>query len=302
MGRRIRLDRIPAVAIAANLPNGPGIAPGEASPLVVAITQQNGKVLLTEGKGHGKILWKDLKVSGTLVAVDPKGIIRLASDPRISEGKTAHVVVAAPSHPNLQAELDVPLRYNYQFRADFSGAPGSDGSSGASGTDGMDGSPGSTDPNNPRAGGDGSNGTSGGSGWSGGRGGDASAVLIQVRLRSKTPPLLQIGVSGARREEFFLVDPNGGSLLVSADGGRGGRGGAGGRGGRGGKGGLGSPNGHDGSSGSDGISGMDGSPGKGGSITVQYDPEAKPFLGTIHLSSRHGPAPVFQEKPVIPLW
>jgi len=29
---------------------------------------------------------------------------------------------------------------------------------------------------------------------------------------------------------------------------------------------------------------------------VTYDPQAKPFLGVLHLSSQHGPSPVF--KPV----
>ncbi len=302
MGRRIRLEKTPVVSIQASLPGGPGMAPGEASPLVVSITQSDGKILQTEGKGHGKILWKDLKVSGSLVAVDDKGIVRIAADPRLSDGKIPHVSVTVPSHPDMRAELDIPLRYSYPFRADFSGRRGADGSSGVSGNNGIDGFPGSTDPDHPRAGGDGSNGGNGGSGWSGGRGGDAPPVLVQVRLKSGDRPLLQVKVSGGGRDEFFLVDPQGGSLSVSADGGLGGRGGDGGRGGRGGRGGSGSPSGHDGSNGSDGSSGSDGPPGRGGAITVRHDPEATPFLGVIHLSSRHGPPPVFVEAAIPALW
>ena len=54
--------------------------------------------------------------------------------------------------------------------------------------------------------------------------------------------------------------------------------------------------------GMDGRNGWDGSSGSGGSITVTYDPAVAPYLGVIHLSNRGGPAPVFNEEPVAPLW
>ena len=98
------------------------------------------------------------------------------------------------------------------------------------------------------------------------------------------------------------MDPQGGSLTVKADGGPGGSGGRGGRGGRGGAGGIGSPNGRDGMSGSDGRNGFDGAQGKGGLITVNYDPQVKPYLGVLKLSSRNGPAPAFREGPIPALW
>ena len=63
-----------------------------------------------------------------------------------------------------------------------------------------------------------------------------------------------------------------------------------------------SPNGRDGSNGLDGRNGFDGPPGRGGSIAISYDPQAKPLLSVIHLSSRNGAAPVFQEAPVAALW
>ena len=37
-------------------------------------------------------------------------------------------------------------------------------------------------------------------------------------------------------------------------------------------------------------------------ITVTYDPQVKPLLGMIHLSFKYGPAPVFKEEAVAPLW
>ncbi len=70
----------------------------------------------------------------------------------------------------------------------------------------------------------------------------------------------------------------------------------------GGSGGIGTPNGSSGSSGSDGRNGSDGPPGRGGLITVTYDPQVKPYLAAIHLSSQNGPKPVMQEAPVAPLW
>ena len=38
------------------------------------------------------------------------------------------------------------------------------------------------------------------------------------------------------------------------------------------------------------------------SITVTYDPKAKPFLTTIRVPNPGGPSPVFNEEPVAPLW
>jgi len=52
----------------------------------------------------------------------------------------------------------------------------------------------------------------------------------------------------------------------------------------------------------DGRNGWDGSSASGGSITVTYDPAVAPYLGVIHFSNRGGPAPVFNEEPVAPLW
>ena len=111
-----------------------------------------------------------------------------------------------------------------------------------------------------------------------------------------------MAVSAAGHESLYLVDPQGGAVTVKTGGGPGGSGGKGGRGGRGGLGGLGTPIGSNGTDGSDGRNGWDGSPGKSGSITVTYDPQAKPFLDVIRLSNEDGPPPVFREAPVTPLW
>ena len=302
LGWKVYLDKTPIASIEVSQAKGTGIAPGEKSPLIVVVTEPNGKVLQTEGAGHGKVLWKDLTVTATVVTVNNKGVLSLPHDPRKSEGKVGHVTIAVPSHPDQRAELDIPLRYDYAFVANFSGKPGSGGSSGSDGMAGSSGSSGSTDPNNPSAGGNGGNGTNGSDGGDGGNGGDAPRVDVRVALRSGSHPLLQVSVSAAGKQKLYLVDPQGGSLTVKADGGPGGSGGRGGRGGAGGSGGMGSPSGSSGMSGSDGRSGFDGSPGKGGSITVTYDPQVKPYLSTIKLSNKGGPPPIFKEEPVAALW
>jgi hypothetical protein len=303
LGMKVYLEKMPITSMQATLPKGPGVAPGEKSPLVVAFAQPNGKVLQTEGQGKGKVLWKDLKVTATVVKVNQKGVLSLPSDPRISDGKLGHISITAPSHPEVaSAELDIPVRYNFKFTANFSGSSGSSGSNGSDGMAGSSGSNGSTDPNNPSPGGNGGNGSSGSDGGDGGPGGDAPPVQVRIALRAGSHPLLQVGVTAAGKQRFYLVDPQGGSLTVNADGGAGGSGGRGGRGGAGGSGGMGTPSGSSGMSGSDGRNGFDGSPGRGGSTTVTYDPLAKPFLTVIHLSNRGGPPPVFQEEAVAPLW
>jgi len=127
MGWKVYLDRTPIASIQASLPKGPGIAPGEKSPLVAALTEPDGTVLVTEGQGRGKVLWKDLEVTAVVVTANQKGIVILPRDPRVSDGKVAHVTITVPSHPDIRAELDIPLRYNYNFTSNFSGSGGPSG-------------------------------------------------------------------------------------------------------------------------------------------------------------------------------
>jgi hypothetical protein len=303
LGMKVRLAKLPVTSIEATLPKDPAIAPGEKTPLVVTFAQPDGKILVTEGQGKGKVLWSDLTITASVVTVNKKGVVSLAHDPRLSDGKTGHIDIAVPSHPDLHADIDIPLRYDYKFVANYSGSAGSSGSNGMDGTNGTPGSPGSNDPNNPSAGGNGSDGSDGSNGGDGDPGGDAPPVQVQATLRAGAHPLLQIAVTApGRKEHFYLVDPQGGSLTVTANGGPGGSGGKGGRGGSGGSGGSGIPDGQSGRSGSDGRDGFDGSSGRAGAIKVLYDPQVKPFLSTLVLVNQGGPKPVFQEQPIPPLW
>ena len=132
LGMRTHLAKIPVTTMQASLPNGPAIAPGESSPLVVTFTDATGKVWVTEGKGKGKILWSDIAVTPSVVTVNKKGVLSLPHDPRKSDGKTGQVEITVPSHPELHASLTIPVRYDYPFVAHFDGAAGSSGSDGMS--------------------------------------------------------------------------------------------------------------------------------------------------------------------------
>src|ERR1700723_3746752 len=187
LGMRVYLAKVQVTSMQAHLINGPAIAPGEKSPLVVQFTQPDGKILVTEGQGKGKVLWQDITVTPTVVTANNKGIVTLAHDPRVSDGKTAHVTITVPSHPDLKSDLDIPITYDYNFVSNFNGARGSDGSNGSDGMAGSSGSMGSTDPNNPSPGGDGGNGTNGGDGGDGGNGGNAPPGQVRVALRAGGP-------------------------------------------------------------------------------------------------------------------
>lgn len=303
LGQRIPLANTSLASIDAKLFGNPGLVPGQESSLIVTLTESNGNLLVTEGKGKGKVSWSDLAVTADIVSVNRKGVVSLSRDPRISDGKLGHIVVTVPSHPGLRADLDIPFRYDYPFVSNFTGSSGRDGLDGMNGIDGANGFPGSFDPDHPSAGGDGSNGTNGTDGSNGEPGEDGPPVQLRVAPRAGAYPLLQIGVSAPNhRERFYLVDPQGGSLTVTSNGGAGGKGGKGGRGGRGGSGGPGLTPGRNGSDGLNGHDGFDGFAGGAGSFVVTYDPQAKPFLTAIHLSNPGGPTPVFREEPVPPLW
>jgi hypothetical protein len=296
----VNLKKVVITSMTASLPKGPGIAPGEKSSLVVSMTKANGKVVATSGSKEGKVSWNDLRVTATVVAAGNKGKVSLPADPRVSEGQLPHVTVTVPSHPDLRADLDIPLHYDRKFSANFQGSDGNNGNDGASGMDGMDGASGSLDPDHPGAGGDGGAGSNGSNGSDGGGGGDGPPVTVRVALSPGARTLLQVVVSAKGRDRLFLVDPNGGSLTVTSSGGAGGSGGSGGSGGRGGSGGLGSPSGMRGRDGQSGRAGSNGVSGNPGSIAVIYDPQVRPLLKAIDVAANS--RNTFKEQQVGALW
>jgi len=323
LGFRVRLEHKPVTAIAASLKDPRGgsavgaLAPGQSAQLVIVATTADGKQYATVGAGRGKVAFDNYTITATVVQVTGRGNVSLSSDPRVSEGKVAHLRIAPVAHAGVVAELDIPVRYDIPFVANYSGADGASGFNGIDGLDGIsgaDGAAGSVDPTtgligSQGAGGRGSDGTNGGDGSNGHDGSPGLPLHIWVRLEGATAskPLLQVKVAGGGRESLYIVDPQGGSLRVLDDGGAGGRGGSGGRGGRGGSGGQGFPPGMSGLDGQPGSDGRRGNGGAGGTIAVSVDPAAQAYVGRITWSNHSGngapgPAAAITVEPVAALW
>jgi hypothetical protein len=323
LGLRIRLDSLPVTAVSASLVTGRAaspvnaLAPGQSAQLVIVATTQDGKQYLTVGAGKGKVAFDNYTITATIVQATKKGKVSLSADPRVSEGKVAHVHIVPTAHPDVVADLDIPIRYDVPFVANFSGADGTDGIDGFNGVDGnsgMDGTPGAIDPTTGASGpqgpgGRGSDGGMGGNGSNGQDGAPGAAVHIWIRLESQnvSQRLLQIKVQGGNRQLFYLIDTNGGSLKVLDNGGAGGRAGKGGQGGRGGAGGSGNPPGMNGLDGQPGLGGWAGQDGAAGTISVSVDPTAQSLMNCITWTNRGGggragvPATITVE-PVGSLW
>jgi len=311
LGLRTRLDKLPVTDVTANLVPGPGLSPGKHAALVVTATTADGKRYVTEGAGHGRVLYDSFTFDPSIVTIDKKGIVALPADPRLSENQAPQLALTVVGHPEVKTNLDIPVRYDAAFHAHFSGKAGSNGFDGMAGSDGSAGSDGVVpigDPTGqPSAGGSGGNGGDGRDGDDGGPGQPGENVHVWLTLQAGDPPLLQARVASASRERLFLIDPNGGTLSVDANGGAGGRGGSGGRGGRGGAGGSGSPPGMPGLDGRNGMDGRNGQDGAAGTIVVSVDPQAEAYLGLLQLTNKNGGGtpgrpPEIRVEPVPPIW
>lgn len=307
LGLRTRLDKLPVTALTAALSSNPALAPGNKGQLILVATTADGKTLTTVGAGKGKVLFDSFTFDASGGVQVKNGAVLMPPDPRITESKVPHVHIGVIGHPDITADLDVPVRYDAAFKAHFVGLSGSNGFDGSAGQDGSDGMMGSNDPNNPSPGGNGSDGGRGEDGGDGGSGGPGPDEHVWMTARSGTPVLLEVRVTGGSREQFFLIDPNGGTLSIDSNGGPGGRGGSGGHGGRGGSGGMGFPPGMSGNSGSSGFDGHAGAGGAAGTIVVSVDPAAQQFMSRLQLSNRSGngapgPAPLIRVEAVPALW
>jgi len=308
LGLRTRLDKLPVTGLSATLSPVPALAPGKSAPLIIVATTADGKQFVTVGAGKGKVLFDSFTFDVTIAQVNKKGLVSMPADPRVSEGQLPHIRIAAIGHPDVVADLDIPLRYDVNYVAHYDGAAGFDGTRGMDGMSGSNGSDAFPDINgNQGPGGNGSDGGNGGDGTDGDPGGPGQAVRVWVTLTSGARQLLQVRVAGPKNERFYLIDPVGGSLEIDANGGRGGSGGAGGRGGQGGAGGSGFPSGFPGHAGRDGWNGHDGLPGAAGTIVVSLDPAAQPFAARLHYVNHSGggspgSSPSIRVEPVPAIW
>ncbi len=239
LGWRVRLDREAVTSVSASLVNQRdraavgALGPGQSAQLVIVAKGPAGQEFVTVGAGHGKVAFSNYAISADLVQVAKNGKVSMPADPRVTEGKVARLSITPLGHPDVVTEFNIPVRYDIAFVANFSGAdgtPGFDGSDGLDGSAGTDGTPPTVDPTTGSAGtpGPGGSGSAGGNGGDGSNGQDGSRggmVHIWIRLASGATPLLHVKAISGTKQSLFIVDPNGGSLEVLANGGRGGRGG-----------------------------------------------------------------------------
>jgi hypothetical protein len=311
LGLRMRLDKVPVTALSAALSPDPGLSPGKSGRLIITATTSDATQFVTVGAGHGKVLFDSFTFTATTVTVSKKGVVSLAADPRISEGASPQIHIAVVGHPDVTADLNIPIRYDVAFVANFAGSAGFKGIDGLDGLAGSSGSDGSVDIGNPSAapsaGGPGGDGTNGEDGRDGDAGQPGEAVHVWMTLKSGDHPMLQVRAASKTRTQLFLIDPSGGSLTVNASGGAGGAGGSGGRGGRGGSGGSGFPPGFSGQNGRDGFDGHAGADGVAGTIIVSVGSQAQPYLSKLQLINKSGggapgPKPEIRIETVAPIW
>jgi hypothetical protein len=307
LGLRMRLDKVPVTGVSATLSPDPGLAPGKSGRLIITATTNDTKQLVTIGAGHGKVLFDSFTFTASTVTVSKKGVVSLPADPRVSEGTTPHILIGIVGHPDVTTDLNIPIRYNVAFAANFAGRPGFKGIDGLNGFAGSSGSDGSVDINNPSAGGPGGDGTNGEDGSNGDPGQPGEAVHVWMTIKSGDRPMLQVRAASKTHTQLFLIDPNGGSLTVNASGGAGGAGGSGGRGGQGGSGGNGFPPGFPGQNGRDGFDGHPGADGAAGTIIVSVDGQAQPYLDKLQLINKSGggspgPKAEIRIEAVAPIW
>jgi hypothetical protein len=291
LGCATSLEGQDVVALVLRVASEAKMCPGETAGLVVEAKLRDGEVLRTEGAGRGDVPWEDLAIRSSGAQVED-GVVRIDPDPRAHLSGEARVEVRSVHHRALApASLTLPVHFACAFEARFDGAWGGAGMDGAGGADGDDGQDAPETGEGAADGGAGGHGASGGHGAPGDRGGRAPDVRIWIR-RAEVPgqprPMIQVLAETAETRRPMLVDPEGGSLFVSARGGDGGRGGNGGRGGDGGRGGRGvrGGTGGDGGNGGDGAAGGDA--GDGGTVVIVADPTAQAFLGSIRVVNPGG--------------
>ncbi len=293
-GGKLDLKGKPVQRLEAEVRGGSTLCPGAATPLVVTAILDDGTRLVSKGAGGGKLAWDSFQFQTTgAVTVSREGQLTLDPDPQRLTAEPLGVRIAALAPSGAAVEVPLSARYDCAFTADFSGRPGRDGDDGGSGVSGAHGEDARAREQAlvPRRNGQGGAGVPGSNGGTGEPGQSADNVEVEVSLAgSAERPLLQVlarGESGGRLHRF-LVDPQGGTLTIRANGGKGGNGGRGGRGGDGGRGGNNIYTSTGGDGGNGGFGGDGGNGGNGGRIRVHLTPEASRYQHLLRFENRGG--------------
>jgi hypothetical protein len=210
------------------------------------------------------------------------GKVIISGNPADIKNHEVKIKAATIKNAEIKSEWTVKLNYTGNIVADFSGTPGERGYSGQNGQRGANAVTSSDKC------GSGGNGGPGGNGGNGDVGQDIEVFakmkydevlkkeLLHVLVKSKT----------TGKSQTYLVNPEGGKIKVSADGGYGGSGGQGGQGGQGGDDSYRQASGNGGNGGSGGVGGNGAN---GGTITAYMDPSTDKLpAGVITFSNEGG--------------
>lgn len=260
LGLKQDLEKEQVQSIAVRV-NASALCPGDEAKLIVDVLLKDGRTLVSDGAGGGKVTWDSFRVRGEGLKVKDDGAIALDDDPRNVLTSPPNLSVGLTHHKGIASRLDVPLRFDCQYEVDLSGEDGEDGDDGEDGASAAQGTSAES----------GTGGTSGTSAT------DAKDAVVKVAL-FKAPDgreFLQVQVSetSTSDEHHFLIDKRG-SVLIKARGGSGGDGGDGGAGGE--------PSGHG------GIAGSGGDGGRGGTLTAIIDEDARPWADRIRFEVQGG--------------
>ncbi len=288
----VNLKNVDVVEVRATLVDGSGACPGNGVPLVLVAVAADGTEYSTQPTGEQKpVRPQNFDVQGNGVRYDPSsGLLVVPADPGALWNAQGLATVTTAYHPQVQATVKVPVRYNCSYTANFSGDSGREGASGSMGSSGDHGVDKQSSESYAEPGGHGQDGGHGGDGVDGepGRPGDEVVVQADLIEHPDGPLILVVVESRSTNQSSRYVVAPGSTVTVTADGGSGGRGGNGGNGGSGGSGGTGAPpgNGGDGGDGGHGGNGADGA--DGGTVTVVLDPEVAKLGDPIEVVNRGG--------------
>lgn len=232
--------------------------------LLEATTNTDEIVRLDKNSYTRKWSWFDISTSKG--AVFDKGAIVVANDVRQFECDTITLTVFPENADSLKQVFRFILNYNHTYTANFNGADGKDGA------DGNKSSAASPD---------------GGDGVDGDRGNDGENLFVYIDNHPCNQNLLKIEVRDTTNNkiEYFIINKNGGRLVINSEGGKGGDGGDGAHGEKGKSAGK-RRQPEDGGNGGNGANGGDG--GNGGIIRIYSSLKAMPYTSLIVVNNKAG--------------
>jgi hypothetical protein len=109
------------------------LAPGGSGRLVVVVTLQDGKQLVTAGAGKGKVLLDSFVFTPSLATIDKRGKVSLPADPRITDGKVPNIHIVTVGHPGRGGSEGTGNPNGFSGTDGLAGADGRPGNGGAAG-------------------------------------------------------------------------------------------------------------------------------------------------------------------------